>query len=50
MKAARTSKRNVEITGLPGLVGVEGFTVRVIVTECVSGPLVLVVLPAVVIV
>jgi len=50
MMAARTSKRNVEIRGLPGLVGVEGFTVRIIATEWVSGPLVLVVLPAMVIV
>src|SRR6266571_8882783 len=48
--AAKTSKRNVEIRGLPGPVGVEGFTVRITVTEWVSGPLGLVVLPAMVIV
>ena len=45
MRIAITSNRNVEMKGLPGLVAVEAFTLRVMVSECASGPLVLVVLP-----
>ena len=45
MRIAITSNRNVEMRGLPGLVAVEAFTLRVMVSECASGPLVLVALP-----
>ena len=50
MIAATASKRNVGRGGLVGLIVGGGLTFRVIVTECVRGPLVPVALPVTVIV